>query len=66
MTSGIAPMGHSSTQSPHARKTSEERLPLYADVADLTIDTAGKNVATIAREVQSALEKEGILCLQRK
>ena len=38
----------------------------YADVADLTIDTAGKNVATIAREVQSALEKEGILCLQRK
>ena len=27
---------------------------------------AGKNVATIAREVQSALEKEGILCLQRK
>ena len=49
-----------------ARKTSEERLPLYAEVADLTIDTAGKNVATIAREVQSALEKEGILCLQRK
>ena len=49
-----------------ARKTSEERLPLYADVADLTIDTAGKNVATIARDVQSALEKEGILCLQRK
>ena len=44
----------------------EERLPLYAEVADLTIDTAGKNVATIAREVQSALEKEGILCLQRK
>ena len=39
---------------------------LYAEVADLTIDTAGKNVATIAREVQSALEKEGILCLQRK
>ncbi len=29
-------------------------------------DTAGKNVVTIAREVQSALEKEGILCLQRK
>ncbi len=49
-----------------ARKTSEERLPLYAEVADLTIDTAGKNVVTIAREVQSALEKEGILCLQRK
>ena len=39
-----------------ARKTSEERLPLYAEVADLTIDTAGKNVATIAREVQRARE----------
>ena len=44
----------------------KSRMPLYAEVADLTIDTAGKNVATIAREVQSALEKEGILCLQRK
>ena len=44
----------------------KEPLLVYAEVADLTIDTAGKNVATIAREVQSALEKEGILCLQRK
>ena len=49
-----------------ARQTAEERGPLYAEVADVTIDTAGKNVAAIAREVQAALEKEGILCLQRK
>lgn len=49
-----------------ARRTAEERLPLYAEVADLTVDTAGKHVAAIAREVQAALEKEGILCLQRK
>lgn len=49
-----------------ARKTAEERGPLYAEVANITVDTAGKNVASIAREVQAALEKEGILCLQRK
>ena len=49
-----------------ARQTAEERIPLYAEVADVTIDTAGKNVAVIAREVQAALEKEGILCLQRR
>lgn len=49
-----------------ARQTAEERVPLYAEVADITIDTAGKSVAAIAREVQAALEKEGVLCLQRK
>ena len=47
------------------RRILEGRAAFYSK-ADLTIDTAGKNVATIAREVQSALEKEGILCLQRK
>ncbi len=41
-------------------------LPLYAEVADLTIDTAARTWLPSAREVQSALEKEGILCLQRK
>lgn len=49
-----------------ARKTAIERGPLYEDVADVTIDTAGKSVPAIAREVQRALEKEGVLCLQRK
>lgn len=47
-----------------ARKTNEERLPLYESVANVTIDTAGKNVPSIAREVQAILEKEGILCLR--
>lgn len=49
-----------------ARKTNEERLPLYEEVANITVDTAGKSVAAIAREVQAALEKEGILCLRRR
>lgn len=49
-----------------ARKTAEERFPLYVEIADVTIDTSGKSVAAIAREVQSALERGGILCLQRK
>lgn len=49
-----------------ARKTAEERAPLYAEVSDVVVDTAGKNVAAIAREVQAVLEKEGVLCLQRK
>ncbi|MFR3091136.1 MAG: hypothetical protein ACLTMP_04860 [Eggerthella lenta] len=33
--------------------------------ADLTIDTSGKSVAAIAREVRGVLEREGILW-QRK
>ena len=45
-----------------ARARCEERLPLYEAVADVTVDTAGKGVAAIAREVQRLLEKEGILC----
>lgn len=49
-----------------ARKTNEERLPLYAEVADVTVDTAGKSVPAIAREVQAELEKEGILCLRQR
>lgn len=49
-----------------ARKTNEERLPLYEEVAHVTVDTSGKSVAAIACEVQAALEKGGILCLRRK
>ena len=48
-----------------ARAIIESRLPLYEDVADVVVDTAGKGVASIAREVRSVLEKEGILW-QRK
>ena len=49
-----------------ARARCEERLPLYAAVADATVNTAGKSVPAIAREVQRILEKEGILCPQRR
>lgn len=48
-----------------ARAIIESRLPLYENVADVVVDTAGKSVAAIAREVRSVLEKEGILW-QRK
>ena len=49
-----------------ARKRCEERAPLYNSVANVTVDTAGKNVYVIAREVQRALEKEGVLCPQQR
>ena len=49
-----------------ARARCEERLPLYAAVADATVSTAGKSVPAIAREVQRILEKEGVLCPQRR
>ena len=48
-----------------ARATIEVRLPLYEDVADAVVNTAGKSVAAIAREVRGVLEREGILW-QRK
>ena len=47
-----------------ARRRAAEREPLYSSVADLTIDTAGKSVNSIAYEVKTALEREGILCPQ--
>ena len=49
-----------------ARKRCLERAPLYSGVADVEIDTTGKSVPRIAREVQRALEKEGVLCQRRK
>lgn len=44
-----------------ARKTNAERLPLYEEVADITVDTSGKGVTALAYKVKSILEKEGIL-----
>lgn len=44
-----------------ARKTNAERLPLYEEVADATVDTSGKGVTALAYKVKSILEKEGIL-----
>ena len=49
-----------------ARARCAERAPLYAGVADVEIDTAGKSVPRIAREVQRVLEKEGVLCRRQK
>ena len=48
-----------------ARKTNAERLPLYEEVADATVDTSGKGVTALAYQVRSILRKEGILW-QRK
>ena len=44
-----------------ARKTNAERLPLYEEVADATLDTSGKGVTALAFAVRSILEREGIL-----
>lgn len=45
---------------------SRQRMPIYRRLADATIDTCGKSPERLARELQEILEKEGILCLQRK
>lgn len=42
------------------------RLPFYEEVADVTIDTAGKGVSAIAKEVREVLKKEGVLCVRQK
>ncbi len=44
-----------------AQRVIEGRLPLYEEVANLTIDTAGRGTGAIAREVFGLLKKEGIL-----
>ncbi len=49
-----------------ARKTINGRLPMYEEVADATVDTVGKNVPAVAREVRAVLEREGVLCQRRK
>ena len=48
-----------------ARRVIEERLPLYEEVADITINTAGRGSGAIAREVFACLKQKGILW-QRK
>lgn len=44
-----------------AQSVIEGRLPLYEEVADITIDTAGRGTGSIAREVFSLLKEQGIL-----
>ncbi|MEG0070683.1 MAG: shikimate kinase [Raoultibacter sp.] len=50
----------------NARKTNAEREPLYEEVADATINTAGKSVARIAHEARRILLRKGVLCQQPK
>lgn len=45
-----------------ARELCSSRGPLYAEAAHATIDTSGKDVYRISREVRRVLEKEGVLC----
>ena len=44
-----------------ARHVIEARMPLYEEVADLTIDTTGRGTGSIAREVFARLKDKGIL-----
>ena len=37
------------------------RLPLYEEVADITVNTVGRGSGSVAREVQSLLKKAGVL-----
>lgn len=48
------------------RNVNEQRLPYYQQLADITVDTSGKSVGVLAREVQEILVKEGVLCPVRK
>ena len=44
-----------------ARQVIEDRMPLYEEVADLTINTAGRGTGSIAREAFARLKENGIL-----
>ena len=44
-----------------AERVIEGRLPLYEEVADVTVDTAGKGTGSIAREVFRLLKADGVL-----
>ena len=45
-----------------ARELCAARAPLYREAAHAAIDTSGKDVYRISREVRRVLEKEGVLC----
>lgn len=45
----------------NAERVIESRLPLYEQVADLTVDTAGRGTASVARSVFIQLQGRGIL-----
>lgn len=45
-----------------ARGLCAERLPLYEEVADLTVPTGGKDLRDVSREVRRYLSREGVIC----
>ncbi|MBR0406206.1 MAG: shikimate kinase [Eggerthellaceae bacterium] len=45
----------------NAQRVLESRLPLYEEVADICIETAGRGTGLISREVFRLLKKEGII-----
>ena len=47
-----------------ANALNEHRAPLYEEVADCVIDTAGKTVAALSNRVVSCLKERGLLCPQ--
>ena len=44
-----------------ARRLIQERLPLYEEVADAAVDTAGRGSGAVAREVFGLLKRAGVL-----
>ena len=44
-----------------AQRVIEGRLPLYEEVADLTVDTSGRGTGALAREVFAMLKSEGVI-----
>lgn len=49
----------------NARRLNAERSPMYEEVADIVVDTAGRSVHDIARDVRRALIKKGVLCARQ-
>lgn len=49
-----------------ARGLCGQRKPIYEQAAHFTIDTKGKNVSEIVRELIAYLKREGILCQQHE
>ncbi len=49
----------------NAQRVINERLPLYEEVADVTIDTVGRGSSSIAHEVFNILKDKGVLWQQK-
>ncbi len=49
----------------NAQRVIDERLPLYEEVADITIDTVGRGSSSIAHEVFDILKDKGVLWQQK-